>query len=347
MPPTGAGGPPATPPPERSRGWLLAGLLVLLLVVLGVLLFFIGRSLGWWDSTKHVTIPTNIVGQPSAAARSELQQKGFTHISIQPQASSQYRTGLVVGSRPPPGSSQATSTPIVLLVSSGPAPVAIPSVVGQTQAAATAALQKDGFVVNVTNATSSTVPSGNVITTNPLPGTKQTPGSAVQLVVSTGKPVVTIPSLTGQTPSAAGQVLGAHGLTVASQIDEPSATVPFGEVTRTSPTAGTSVPVGSSVTVYVSTGPQQVSVPNLGQDTKAEAQTALKAVGLVGNFTTQPVTDPTQDGLVISQNPAANATLAKGSTVNVVLGSFTSTSTSTSTPTTSSPTTTPSTTSTT
>lgn len=159
--------------------------------------------------------------------------------------------------------------------------------------------------------------------------------------------MVTIPSLTGQTPSAAGQVLGAHGLTVASQIDEPSATVPFGEVTRTSPTAGTSVPVGSSVTVYVSTGPQQVSVPNLGQDTKAEAQTALKAVGLVGNFTTQPVTDPTQDGLVISQNPAANATLAKGSTVNVVLGSFTSTSTSTSTPTTSSPTTTPSTTSTT
>jgi eukaryotic-like serine/threonine-protein kinase len=324
VPPTRRTAPAGGGPPEerRSRARLLSVLLIGLLVVLGVLLFFIGRSLGWWDSTKTLTVPTDVIGKPVAAATAQLHQDGFSHVSSQPQASSQYGAGDVITTRPRPGSSQKSTTPIVLVVSSGPSPVKVPNVIGRSQTAATAVLDRDGFVVNVTTATSNTVTDGNVISTNPSAGTLRAPGSAVQLVVSTGKETVSIPPLVGQTPSAAGQALGAAGLTVGSQINQPSSTVQFGLVIQTSPPAGTAVPVGSSVTVYVSTGPPQVTVPNLAQDTQAEANTALAALGLVGQYTTQPVASPSQNNIVVSQSPPANTAVNKGSTVNVVIGAY-------------------------
>ena len=98
--------------------------------------------------------------------------------------------------------------------------VPVPNVVGQPVATATAALQNAGFVVNSTTAASPTVANGAVISTNPPADTERAKGSAVQLVVSTGKPQVAIPSLVGDTPTLAGQALGALGLKV-YQANEP------------------------------------------------------------------------------------------------------------------------------
>jgi eukaryotic-like serine/threonine-protein kinase len=195
-------------------------------------------------------------------------------------------------------------------------------VVGQPQAAATTALDNKGFVVNAIAATSNTVLPGIVISTNPPAGTERAKGSAVQLVVSSGKQQVPIPSLVGQTPSAAGQTLGQLGLKVGNQVNEPSSTVPFGQVTRTDPPAGTQVVVGTAVTVFVSTGLPQVTVPDLTNDSKSTASAALQAIGLTPNFSTQATNDSTQNGKVISQNPPPNSSVNKGSTVNVVLGTF-------------------------
>jgi uncharacterized repeat protein (TIGR01451 family) len=78
------------------------------------------------------------------------------------------------------------------IVCTDPAPVAVPNVVGQTQAAAATAITGAGLVVGtVTTASSSTVASGSVISESPVAGTLVTLGSAVNLVVSTGQaPVV-------------------------------------------------------------------------------------------------------------------------------------------------------------
>jgi eukaryotic-like serine/threonine-protein kinase len=216
----------------------------------------------------------------------------------------------------------------VLAVSSGPAPVKVPNVVGQPVAQATTALQAAGFVVNTTQQASTTVAQGAVISTNPAAGQSAGQGSAVQVVVSNGKPQVTIPSLVGQDPATAGQELGALGLKVATQ-NESSTTIQQGFVTRTSPPASTAVAVGSTVTVFVSTGAPTVAVPDLKHDTQAMAQAALNTAGLQGNFTTQPVNNANQDGLVVSQSPAAGGQVPKGSTVNVVVGQFQSTTTTT------------------
>ncbi len=307
---------------ERSRPWWQwAALAVGVLVVLAVGLFFLGRALGWWDSTKTLTVPSDLVGKPVAAATAELHQQGFTDVSTRTQTSSA-TPGNVIGTDPPPGSSLKSDKPVVLIASSGPQQVPVPNVAGQTQAAAQTALKTAGFVVTVDSTTSATVPAGTVISTNPPAGTKRAQGSEVQLVVSTGKPTVSIPSLVGDTPSAAGQALGALGLKVGSQVDEASTSVPAGAVTRTSPPQGSQVSVGSPVTVFVSTGVPQVSVPDLTNDTEAQANTALQVVGLTGNFTTTTVTSSSRNGIVQSQSPQANSSVNKGSVVNVVIGVY-------------------------
>jgi beta-lactam-binding protein with PASTA domain len=117
---------------------------------------------------------------------------------------------------------------------------------------------------------------------------------------------------------------------------ESSATVMNGEVTRTSPPAGSSVAKGSTVTVYVSTGPAQVSVPSVTGDTQAAASSALTEAGLTPSFTSTPVTDESQDGVVQSQSPTAGSSVDAGSTVALTVGSYSAPST-TSTPSTSTP----------
>jgi len=303
--------------------------LAALLVVLLAAGYFGGKAAGWWGtSTKNLTIPTNLVNQSATAAQNELKQMGFTNVSTKAEASSQVQAGNVISVTPPAGTTIKSDQPVVLAVSSGPAPVAVPNVVGQPVNQATAALQAAGFVVNSTQQASTTVAQGIVISTNPPAGHSAGQGSAVQLVVSSGKPQVSIPSLVGQDPATAGQELGSLGLKVTTQ-NESSTTIQQGFVTRTSPPAGSAVAVGSTVTVFVSTGAPTVAVPDLRHDTQAQAQATLNTAGLQANFTTQPVSNANQDGLVLSQSPAAGSQVPNGSTVNVVIGQFQSTTTTT------------------
>ena len=76
---------------------------------------------------------------------------------------------------------------VVFTTGSPPAQVSVPNVVGSTQAAATSAITGAGLILgNVTDQSSSTVPSGDVISQNPTSGTSVASGSAVDIVVSTG-----------------------------------------------------------------------------------------------------------------------------------------------------------------
>jgi beta-lactam-binding protein with PASTA domain/tRNA A-37 threonylcarbamoyl transferase component Bud32 len=305
---------------NRSRMWLYGALAALLLLLLGVGIYFLGRSEGWW-AVKTLKIPSDLVGKPASSALSELQQMGFTKVSEQSQASSQYASGDVTGTQPPAGTAVKNNSPVVLFVSTGPVPVPIPDVSGKTQDQATAILQQAGFTVNVIQQNSSTVAQGLAIGTNPPAGQTEGKGSAVQLIVSSGKQQVQIPSLVNQTPGAAGQALGQRGLKV-QQASEASSTVQAGYVTRTDPPAGTSVPVGSTVTVYVSSGAPQVTVPNVVGETQAQAAQDLSTAGFQANFVNVAVNKQNQDGKVQSQSPQGGQSAAQGSTVTVYVGQY-------------------------
>jgi hypothetical protein len=151
---------------------------------------------------------------------------------------------------------------VTLVVSSGPAPVSVPNVVGDTQAAASAAITGAGLTVGtVTPQPSGSVAAGKVISENPTAATSVAKGSAVALVVSSGPP----------TYSVGGTLIGlAAGATV--QVLNGTATLPV--TANGSFTLGTDLPSGATYAVTVgipTTTPAQTCNVQNGSGTVAAA----------------------------------------------------------------------------
>ena len=109
------------------------------------------------------------------------------------------------------------------------------------------------------------------------------------------------------------------GLTLDVQ-PQPSDTVPVDQVISTNPPAGTVVQRGATIRVVVSAGKEQVPVPVLLGQTRAEANATLQGKSLVlGGVTSEPSNQPA--GVVIRTNPSAGVSVGKGSQVDIVLSS--------------------------
>jgi len=202
-----------------------------------------------------VSVP-NVVGNTQAAATTAITAAGLVVGTVTTASSATVPAGSVISESPVAGTSVAQGSSVNLVVSSGPAQVAVPNVVGSTQAAATTAITGAGLVLGtVTTASSTTVAAGNVISESPVAGTQVNVGSAVNLVVSSGPAHVSVPNVVGNTQAAATTAITAAGLVVGTVTTASSATVPSGNVISESPVAGTSVAPGSSVNLVVSTGP--------------------------------------------------------------------------------------------
>jgi eukaryotic-like serine/threonine-protein kinase len=192
----------------------------------------------------------------------------------------------------------------------------VPNVTGIQLSAAIAALQNQGFEVDVQRVEND-APKDRVIRQDPQPGKKVDEGSTVTLVVSGGPGQVAVPDVVDKTTKEAKQVLKAEGLK-ASTREQTSQSVPSGRVIDTRPAPGTQVDRGSTVTLIVSSGPEQVSVPGVvGQD-KDTAVSRIEGAGLQVNVDQQETTNA-PDGEVISQNPTGGTTVVQGSTVTIVV----------------------------
>jgi len=153
----------------------------------------------------------------------------------------------VVGTQP--NTRAPYGSTVTVITSKGHAPVAVPPVSGPgtTYASAAAALTAAGFVPVQSNQYSSSVDKGQVIATVPDPSAGPVAfGSPVTVQVSLGPKPVTVPPLLGHSPSAAVAALTALGLHAGGPYGPPDSTT----VVSTSPSAGSSVPVGSTVQVY-------------------------------------------------------------------------------------------------
>src|SRR5438105_185043 len=280
--------------------------------------------------TPPPTVPVpNVVGQTQAAATSAITSAGLTRGTVTQQSSTTVASGSVISQSPAAGTSVAKGSAVNLVVSSGapaPTPVAVPNVVGQTQASATSAITSAGLTAGaVTQQSSTTVASGSVISQSPAAGTSVAKGSAVNLVVSSGAPAptpVAVPNVVGQTQASATSAISAAALTVGAVTQQSSTTVASGNVISESPAAGTSVASGAAVSLVVSSGapaPGQVAVPNVVGETEAAATSAISAAALTVGAVTQQASTTVASGSVISQNPAAGADSASGSAVDLVV----------------------------
>ena len=332
------------PPPSREelerkkRTRRLVILLVVLLVALGVIAFFLLRSLG-----GHVTVP-NVVGNTQSVATQTLKNDNLTVGPATFRTSAQAR-GIVLSTSPAAGASVSKNSTVDLVVSDGPniPTVTVPPVEGKELTAAISAIQGAGLTYKITDVTS-TQPVGTVISQSPAAGTKIKANVPVVLTVSGTQTSVSVPSVLGQTPASAGATLSGKGLNVGSQSNACSSQYGQGVVSSQSPAAGATVQPNASVNLVISTG-NCATVPGVVGQSVSAAQSAISAAGLVANTTYDTTcANGAQPGNVDSQNPAANASVSSGTSVTIsVCQSATTTTTSTTTPTSSTTSTTTST----
>jgi eukaryotic-like serine/threonine-protein kinase len=166
------------------------------------------------------------------------------------------------------------------------------------------------------------IPVNQIISQSPAATTLVASGSEITVVVSSGASSLSIPNVEGQTADAATQLLSAEPyLFIVSVVEEASATVDKGRVTRTEPIIGSALPRGSLITVFVSGASTQVSVPLVEGLSETEARNALNAVGLIWEIKYQNVpAGDANDGRVISQSRQPEDLVDPGSRVVLVVG---------------------------
>ncbi len=197
----------------------------------------------------------------------------------------------------------------------------VPSLDGQTLAAARLAVSKDHFHLTVAAAQHSiVVPAGKVVSQSPGSGTSLKEGSTVRVVPSEGPPLVVVPGLSGLDCTGVARVLGvAHLQSACPQLTAYNDTVPAGQVLNWS-YAGkldpTSAPYGATILVAISKGHAPVTMPNLANYSYPSAAQALKQLGLNPNESSQTSTSVAAGG-VISTVPPAGQPAPFGSTVTV------------------------------
>jgi beta-lactam-binding protein with PASTA domain/Ca2+-binding RTX toxin-like protein len=274
------------------------------------------------NTPAPTTVPVpDVVGQPQGTASAILTAAGLTTGTVTQQAHATVPAGSVISQNPAATTAVPLGSAVALVVSTGPGTVAVPTVVGLTQGAATTAITNAGLVVGTVTQQASAVTAGNVISSTPVAGTQVAPGSAVNLVVSTGPATVAVPNVVGQTQGAATTAITNAGLVVGTVTQANHATVPAGSVISSNPVAGTQVAPGSAVNLLVSLGPAivQVAVPNVVGQTQGAATTAITNAGLVVGTVTQASHATVPAGSVISSTPVAGTLVAPGSAVNLVV----------------------------
>jgi beta-lactam-binding protein with PASTA domain/predicted Ser/Thr protein kinase len=209
----------------------------------------------------------------------------------------------------------AAGAAAAILLTRGTAERSIPKVVGEQLDVAQAKLQSAGFVASVTYETNS-ARRNEVIGQSPLAGAREPRGFKVTLYVSGGPGNVTIPSVVGDTRDHAIKLLERAGLQVGSVQPAASATVPSGRAVGTNPASGRPVGIGTTVTLYVSSGPPKVQVPAVVGQPQATATLALRHAQFVVNVVKQN-SSSVPAGEVISQNPPGNASALRGSIVTI------------------------------
>jgi beta-lactam-binding protein with PASTA domain/tRNA A-37 threonylcarbamoyl transferase component Bud32 len=189
----------------------------------------------------------------------------------------------------------------------------VPLVNNLTVAQAQKDIAANNLRSTVVNEASNSVAKGLVISSNPAQGNNVAANTLVTLYASTGVAPVSVPSVVGQQESQAESTLQAKGFNVSVKSD-PASTQPSGTVVSQSPNGGTAAP-GSTVTITVSGG--AVNVPSVIGDSQATASQILTTAGF--SVTAQQGSGPSQygNGTVFSQQPGANGTASKGSTVTI------------------------------
>jgi eukaryotic-like serine/threonine-protein kinase len=306
---------PVTEPEARRRRrwpWFTIGLLTLAL--LGFLVFLAVSALTETDKRE---VP-RVEGRQLVQARAILEQAGFEVEETRVRSEAPFDQ--VLDQDPDPREEAEEGSTVVLEVSGGPGTVLVPTVQNLPQAQAIKEIEDRGLRANVDRRPSETVRQGLALRTVPGAGEEVERGERIQLFISSGPEEVSVPDVVGLSADSGEGRISDVGLVPA--VREQESEEPEGQIIAQDPAAGTDLERGSTVTITVSTGVEEVVVPNVVGLGGGDAEAQLRADGLVPVRRESEVTDAAQDGKVIDQRPAAGVQVERGRQVVIIVGSF-------------------------
>ncbi len=194
----------------------------------------------------------------------------------------------------------------------------IPQVLGMERVEAVAAVEEAGFTTGTRIVYSDEVPPDQIAGTEPPIGERALRGEEITVLVSQGQP--TVPEVpTGADVETFRTLAAERTLQTATGEQVYSDSVPPGVIAEVDPAPGESVPIGSTVTVQVSRGPQPIEVPDVVGMSRDEARRVLENAGLVVGSVTERFSDSAPANQVTDVNPTAGTTLERGSEVDLTV----------------------------
>ena len=286
----------------------VVGGLVALLVILGVF-FMLNKSDSAADMVEvpDFTATTNV---SEARVEEQLAAKGLK-LDAREDSDSSKPKGTITKQNPRGGKKVAKGSTVSVWFSTGPQSVAVPDVSNKSQDDAKSILEAAGFKVgNVRTVDNASIEKDKVVSTDPAANSKQTKGTIITLYISSG--MTQIPdNLIGQPKDSAIEQLKQAGLTQITIENEYSDSIASGAVTRVDPGVGSTVEAGTAVTIWVSTGKQQISVPSVVGMSYANAKSLLESYGF------QVTVSGPEDGTVTDMSPTAGTQSDSGATITL------------------------------
>jgi serine/threonine-protein kinase len=297
--------------PNNKRNYVI-GAVTAGVVLVGAIIFLLSTMGG----TNAVVVPA-VAGQTCEVAKTTLEQAGFV-VAITPADAICDAVGIVQTQSPGGGEGAIEGETITLALAANT--VEVPPVVGLTEQAARAAIEGAGFVfARGPDVIDKTFALGQVVLQNPAGRSQLAKGGTVSVNISGGTGRVAIPTVViGQTTEAASAFLQAEPYAfVVTIAEEANDTAVKGTVVRTSPVVGQLLDKGAAVTLYVSSGPKPVTMPNLVGQTEAAAVARLTTLKL--NISIEYEDDP-RAGVVIFQGTKAGTLVLPGTEIVLMVG---------------------------
>ena len=283
---------------RRGRPWIL--ILLLLILLLGGLAYTL-LTLG---------PPRTVPDLQNAASIEEAEQiaaeAGNFEVVEGTRQDSKQPEGAIISQTPAAGETLREGSRIYVIVS-GRQVDEVPDVGGQTSEEATQTLEEAGFEVEEETGESTESYEGYVTGQDPRGGRNAEVGSTVTITVGGGPETVEVPDLYNRTVEEARRALEAADLSLGRQTRETSSQVPAGQVISQNPSAGSNAESGSSVDVTVSSGTNQVRVPDVVGYSGFDAAETLWNAGF--GYTVETVQSNQPAGTVLSTDPAGGTLL--------------------------------------
>ncbi len=304
--------------PIRRRSfwpWLLAAALVTAAVVAGWYVYT--KIQDQLNQSKPVAVPL-VEGSVERLARQKISAAGLKYL-VRRGPNDKVDAGRVYDQTPDPGERIDKGNTVTILVSTGKEKVVVPRVVDSQATDAVAALTERGLKADI-HRVNSDKETGIVTGQSPQAGTRIVKGEKVRINVSQGPKPIGVPPVVGLPYEQGSGTLQGVGFAVARRDVESNE--PRGVIVQMDPGANTLASKGSTITLFVSKGPQQLAVPDVTSFSRADAIATLRNSGFKVLVEVVDTFDSSQDGVVLTQTPGPSEPAKPGATVTISVGHF-------------------------